>query len=1311
MKRITLLITFLLTFVLSGNAQLFRVATCNGTIASNTYGPMNSVATVNATNITASIYPSSQLTGIAGQILNAVYFNRITATGTMAGTPNFKVYLKETTATDFGASAITWATELTGATLVYDSNPATSTGSSAGWKAFPFSTNFTYSGTQNLAVYMEYSNTTASATIGWEYEYSAPCISTTNSNTTKYSNNTTGVLATATTATNYRRPQIGFDFVVSCNAPTALTSSAVGTVTADLSWTAPTVVPADGYEYYYSTTNTAPLPATTPSGSTAAGVTTVSLSGLSSGTNYYAWVRSNCGPTDKSIWKGVASFTTLCLPITTLPWTENFDTLATGDQIFPPCWASFNTASVWNIETTPVAQSGANSLGRTWSTDGWAFTPLATLTAGTSYTFSYYMKAFDTTAPGYDVTVAVGNSQTVAGMTTTLNTVTGHTNATWTKFTHTFTPTSTGDYSFGVRALVTVSAPNGINFDTFKLELTPTCVEPTALVVSNIAPTTADVSWTAPTVAPADGYEYYYSTTNTAPDAATTPQGGAPAGVTTASLSGLNPSTTYYVWVRSACSGSDKSAWSQSTTFTTLCLAFAAPFTEPFGATLPNCWTRSGSENWLFANTGSGNHIGNNGVITGTTTSNDYFAWVDDSSPSSTDATLTSPMISLTGLTNPRLTFYEISNNEGANPNSTLNVEVWNGTAWTNVGVFTGNTVGGWEKKIINLSSLTITGDIQVRFILNESASFYDDIAIDDVTIEESPLCSEPTLLVSSAVTSASADISWTAPLAAPADGYEYYYSTTNTAPDAATTPQGGAPAGVTTASLASLTPDTLYYVWVRSACSGSDKSSWSQSTSFRTLCLPMTTLPWTENFDALTAGTNVFPPCWAYTNTTSTWSISTTPAPANSGANMLRRTWSTDGWAFTPPATLTAGTSYTFSYFVKTNDTTVGYDVTIGAGIGQNAAAMTAINSVTGYQGPAWVKVSHVFVPTVSGDYSFGIHVVAPSAPNGINFDDFKIELTPACVEPTSVTASSVTPNAATISWNAGNGAVNYEYVLDNTATDPIVAGTLQTAVTYSATGLTPQTLYYFHVRTVCSGGNTIWSTTSFTTPALPPANDNCANAIALTNGAVFADNAVVATNVGATNSNPPAPGCASFAGGDVWYAVTVPASGSITIETGNDTAAGSTITDTGMAVYSGTCTGLTLVECDDDDSADGNFSKIALTGRTAGEILYINAWEYSNDTFGTFKVSAYDASLSASSFDTANFYAVPNPVKDILKLSYNKDITSVSVYNIIGQEMMTKTINATQSQIDMSHLAAGTYMVRVTADSQVKTIKIVKE
>ena len=41
----------------------------------------------------------------------------------------------------------------------------------------------------------------------------------------------------------------------------------------------------------------------------------------------------------------------------------------------------------------------------------------------------------------------------------------------------------------------------------------------------------------------------------------------------------------------------------------------------------------------------------------------------------------------------------------------------------------------------------------------------------------------------------------------------------------------------------------------------------------------------------------------------------------------------------------------------------------------------------------------------------------------------------------------------------------------------------------------------------------------------------------------------------------------------------------------------------------------------------------------------------------------------------------------------------------------LYTKSLNANQSRIDMSQLSKGTYMVKVTADNQVKTIKVSKE
>lgn len=110
------------------------------------------------------------------------------------------------------------------------------------------------------------------------------------------------------------------------------------------------------------------------------------------------------------------------------------------------------------------------------------------------------------------------------------------------------------------------------------------------------------------------------------------------------------------------------------------------------------------------------------------------------------------------------------------------------------------------------------------------------------------------------------------------------------------------------------------------------------------------------------------------------------------------------------------------------------------------------------------------------------------------------------------------------------------------------------------------------------------------------------------------------VGTNAGATNTaGVPVPGCANYQGGDVWYTVTVPASGNITFDMNTGV-----ITDGGLAIYSGTCGALTLVECDDDDSANGLMSMIALTGQTPGATLWVRVWEYGGDNNGTFSICA---------------------------------------------------------------------------------------
>lgn len=84
---------------------------------------------------------------------------------------------------------------------------------------------------------------------------------------------------------------------------------------------------------------------------------------------------------------------------------------------------------------------------------------------------------------------------------------------------------------------------------------------------------------------------------------------------------------------------------------------------------------------------------------------------------------------------------------------------------------------------------------------------------------------------------------------------------------------------------------------------------------------------------------------------------------------------------------------------------------------------------------------------------------------------------------------------------------------------------------------------------------------------------------------------------------------------------------------------------------------------------------------------------------------------SLTTNNFELFKLKSYPNPVKDILNLTFDKNFSNVSIYNSLGQEVISKSINNTESKIDMSKLAFGVYVVKVTSENEVKTLKVIKE
>jgi hypothetical protein len=83
----------------------------------------------------------------------------------------------------------------------------------------------------------------------------------------------------------------------------------------------------------------------------------------------------------------------------------------------------------------------------------------------------------------------------------------------------------------------------------------------------------------------------------------------------------------------------------------------------------------------------------------------------------------------------------------------------------------------------------------------------------------------------------------------------------------------------------------------------------------------------------------------------------------------------------------------------------------------------------------------------------------------------------------------------------------------------------------------------------------------------------------------------------------------------------------------------------------------------------------------------------------------------LATASFEKSNIKMYPNPVKNTLNIDANASINKVSVYNILGQEVLTASPKSNSASLQTSALQKGVYMVRTDIDGNISTSKFIKE
>lgn len=112
----------------------------------------------------------------------------------------------------------------------------------------------------------------------------------------------------------------------------------------------------------------------------------------------------------------------------------------------------------------------------------------------------------------------------------------------------------------------------------------------------------------------------------------------------------------------------------------------------------------------------------------------------------------------------------------------------------------------------------------------------------------------------------------------------------------------------------------------------------------------------------------------------------------------------------------------------------------------------------------------------------------------------------------------------------------------------------------------------------------------------------------------------------------------------------------------------------------------------------ARNDVAQIGITTAMVDNVWYDNIYLHKN-------------TLSVSNFETAKIKMYPNPATTNFTIEAQDLISSINVYNVLGQEVIKNNPNNNQATLDISGLQVGVYVVKATINGNVSTSRIIKQ
>ena len=662
-----------------------------------------------------------------------------------------------------------------------------------------------------------------------------------------------------------------------------------------------------------------------------------------------------------------------------------------------------------------------------------------------------------------------------------------------------------------------------------------TCPAPTNLLCNAITTSSLNLTWTETGSATswliyANGE--YVATANS----------------TSYTLSGLQANSLYSIDVRSFCSASDTSL-AVTGTFRTACPAtLALPYAEQFNgysgfpsypyygpAILPACWDYYSNGTNTAETSGSTAYYGGvaqySSASYGAMEANNPYLYLPIQLTGSavTSATYLDYQTArgdtryavfpefATALNGLQISFdYKMSSAYSATGTAAV-LEFGYVTEDTStfVSIWSANAVTTTQTvEELNLSTLAAQAPEGARLafkfsgVHNGTGTYsYSNVAcgIDNILVEELPSCTRVSTVTVTGVTSSSISVAWVDEFNA--DATYNVYTIVNDDTTFIANVSGNA------YTVTGLSADAAYTIGIATVCGNYITDL--KTVNGRTACVALTAddLPYTENFEDYGSGSSaVISYCWTKgSNSTTAY-----PYPSTTAATGSRSLYFYSYLS----ATSTAAPTYSYAALpelaagVNLNGLTLTFNGRRYSSSGATyrsliqVGVMTDPTDVTTFQAVETINMTPLANSTIqmyevnlAGYQGQGRYVAFLCPPidtnasyiyNYIYIDDVVLDVSPSCMNITSLAAADVQSNTVTLTWaDANNTGATYT-VYDMSDTNSVVIATGIQGTTYTVTNLSPVTAYTFGVKANCADGDanniiTVSCTTKCAAVAVP--------------------------------------------------------------------------------------------------------------------------------------------------------------------------------------------------------------------------------